>query len=417
MNAMTADRAPVPVFDAIQARSDFPILGESMYGKPLVYLDSAASAQKPRCVIDAISGCYEKQYANVHRGVYWLSERTTEAYEDAREKARAHINAPRGREVVFVRGATEGLNLVASSYVRAFMKPGDEVIISAMEHHSNIVPWQMARDQFGIVLKVVPITDAGELKLGALEALITARTKMIAITHVANALGTVLPVEAICRLGRDRGVHVLIDGCQAVPHMPVDVQELGCDFYVYSGHKLYGPSGIGILYGREDLLDAMPPYQGGGEMISSVTFEKTEFAALPHKFEAGTPHIVGAIGLGAAIDYLAGIDSAALAAHEADVLDYGARQLSAVAGLRMIGTAQHKAGVLSFVLDGVHPHDVGTILDREAIAVRVGHHCAQPVMDRFGVPATVRASIGLYNTREDIDALVTGLEKVRRIFG
>ena len=368
-------------------------------------------------MIDAVSACYEREYANVHRGVYWLSQRTTDAFEAAREKTRAFINARQAREIIFVRQATEGINLVAQSYGRTFLEEGDEVVVTEMEHHSNIVPWQMLRDEKGITLKVIPITDSGELVAGAAEALITGRTKLVAIAHVANALGTILPVHEIGRLARERGAKVLIDGCQAVPHMPVDVQDLDCDFYVFSGHKLYGPTGIGVLYGKAELLEAMPPYQGGGEMIQSVTFEKTEYADIPHKFEAGTPHIAGAVGLGAAIDYINAIGLERIGAHESALFDYAMRRLSEVPGLRHIGTAQSKTGVLSFLLGDVHAHDIGTILDREGVAVRVGHHCAQPVMDRFGIPSTVRASIGLYNTAADIDALVSALGKVTDIFG
>ena len=404
-------------FDVARVRADFPILSSSVYGKPLVFLDTAASAQKPRQVIDAVSACYEREYANVHRGVYWLSQRTTDAFEAARAKTGAFINARQAREIIFVRQATEGINLVAQSYGRTFLEEGDEVVVTEMEHHSNIVPWQMLRDEKGITLKVIPITDSGELVAGAAEALITERTKLVAVAQIANALGTILPVHEIARLARERGAKVLIDGCQAVPHMPVDVQDLDCDFYVFSGHKLYGPTGIGVLYGKAELLEAMPPYQGGGEMIQSVTFEKTEYAGIPHKFEAGTPHIAGAVGLGAAIDYINAIGLERIGAHESALFDYAMRRLSEVPGLRHIGTAQSKTGVLSFLLGDVHAHDIGTILDREGVAVRVGHHCAQPVMDRFGIPSTVRASIGLYNTRADIDALVSALGKVKDIFG
>jgi len=403
-------------FDAERARADFPILHRPVRGKPLTFLDSAASAQKPQAVIDAVRHCYEAEYANVHRGVYWLSERATEAFEGAREKVRAFLNAADSREIVFVRGATEAINLVASSVGEALLGAGDEVLITHMEHHSNIVPWQMLRDRKGIALKVAPIDEDGALIMEDFRRLIGPRTKLIAVTHVANALGSVVPVAEICRLGRDRGIPVLIDGCQAVPHMAVDVQALGCDFYVFSGHKLYGPTGIGALYGRADMLERLPPYQGGGDMILSVSFEETVYAGLPHKFEAGTPNIAGAVGLGAAIDYLGGLGLDAIAAHESDLMAYGMARLAAVPGLRPIGTAPGKTGVLSFVMEGVHPHDIGTILDGEGIAIRVGHHCAQPVMARFGVPATARASLGLYNRRADIDALIDGLVKVREMF-
>ncbi|MHA1568187.1 MAG: SufS family cysteine desulfurase [Alphaproteobacteria bacterium] len=402
--------------DVERARADFPILHRPVRGKPLVFLDSAASAQKPQAVIDAVRHCYEAEYANVHRGVYWLSERATEAFEGAREKVRAFLGAAESREIVFVRGATEAINLVAASVGEALLEAGDEVLITHMEHHSNIVPWQMLRERKGIALKVAPIADDGALMMEEFERLIGPRTKLIAVTHVANALGSVVPVADICRMGRERGIPVLIDGCQAVPHMAVDVQALDCDFYVFSGHKLYGPTGIGALYGRAEMLERLPPYQGGGDMILSVTFEETVFAGLPHKFEAGTPNIAGAIGLGAAIDYLGGLGIEAVAAHEADLMAYGMARLAEVPGLRLIGTAPGKVSVLSFVLDGVHPHDVGTILDGDGIAIRVGHHCAQPVMARFGVPATARASLGLYNRRADIDALVAGLAKVREMF-
>ncbi len=405
-----------PALDIARIRADFPILSRTVRNKPLVFLDSAASAQKPRAVIDAIRACYEAEYANIHRGVYWLSQHATERFEGAREKVRALLNARDSREIIFVRGATEGINLVAQSWGRHFLKPGDEVLITALEHHSNIVPWQMLRDEKGIVLKVAPVDDAGELIWPDFEALIGPRTKLIAVAQVANSIGTVLPVEQIVSLAKARGIVTLVDGCQAVPHMAVDVQALGADFYVFSGHKLYGPAGIGVLYGRAELLNAMPPWQGGGDMIRSVTFDKTEYADLPHKFEAGTPAIADAIGLGAAIDYVNGIGYAAIAAHEADLMAYAATRLNQVPDLRVIGTARRKSAVISFVLNGVHPHDIGTILDGEGICIRAGHHCAQPVMDRFEVPATVRASFGLYNTRAEVDALVAGLHKVAEIF-
>ena len=419
MSAVRHAEAARPAFDVGRYRADFPILATSVRGKPLVFLDSAASAQKPKAVIESIRHVYEAEYANVHRGVYWLSQRTTDAYEAAREKVRRFLNAPDTREIIFVRGATEAINLVAQSFGRAMLAPGDEVVITAMEHHSNIVPWQMLRDEKGVELKVAPIDDAGELMLDAFTALLGLRTRLVSVTHVANALGTVLPVAEIVRLVRARApqARILIDGCQAVPHLAVDVQALDCDFYAFSGHKLYGPSGIGVLWGRAELLDAMPPWQGGGDMIRSVTFEKTEYADLPHKFEAGTPHISGAIGLGAAIDYVSAIGLDAIAAHEHDLLDYATGRLSALNSVRIIGTSRRKSAVISFVVEGVHPHDVGTILDGEGVAVRAGHHCAQPVMDRFGVPATVRASFGLYNSRADVDALVAGLRRVQEIFG
>lgn len=412
-----ADGPSANGFDVARVRADFPVLSSSVYGKPLVFLDTAASAQKPRQVIDAVSACYEREYANVHRGVYWLSQRTTDAFEAAREKTRAFINARQAREIIFVRQATEGINLVAQSYGRTFLEEGDEVVVTEMEHHSNIVPWQMLREQKGVVLRVAPINDAGELLLEEYEKLLGPKTKLVAITHCSNALGTITPLPEVIRLAHDRGIRVLVDGCQAVPHLKVDVQELDCDFYVFSGHKLYGPSGIGVLYGKAELLEAMPPYQGGGEMIISVTFEKTEYNAIPYKFEAGTPHITGAIGLGTAIDYVTALGTERIAAHEQAVLAHATERLKEINSLRLIGTAEHKVSILSFTINDVHPHDVGTILDREGIAVRAGHHCAQPVMERFGAPATVRASFGLYNTTEEADVLVTGIRKVLEIFG
>lgn len=404
-------------FDIVRVRQDFPILSQQVYDKPLVYFDSAASAQKPSAVIEAIKRTYETEYANVHRGVHYMSQKATDAMEAARETVRVFINAKSEREIIFVRGATEGINLVADSWGRQNLKAGDEIILSQMEHHSNIVPWQLIAERTGAVIKVVPVNDAGELEMDAYEALLGDRTAMVALTHVSNALGSITPMAEIIRLAHERDVPVLVDGCQAVPHLAIDVQALDADFYVFSGHKLYGPSGIGILYGKEALLEAMPPYQGGGEMIDLVTFEKTTYADLPFKFEAGTPHIAGAIGLGAAVDYVTGLGLEKIAAHEDDLLVYGTQQLSAINSLRMVGTAADKTAILSFVLDDVHPHDVGTILDREGVAVRTGHHCAQPIMDRYDIAATVRASIGLYNTREEIDALVNALGRVQEIFG
>ena len=404
-------------YDVDAIRRDFPILGETVYDRPLVYLDNGASAQKPKAVIDSLSRVYETEYANVHRGVHYMSQKATEAMEGAREKARAFINAEHAHEAIFVRGATEGINLVASSWGRANLEADDEVVLSVMEHHSNIVPWQIVAEQTGAVIRVVPIDDDGVLDMDALESLVGPRTRMVAITHVSNALGTVVPVEDVIRIAHRHGALVLLDGCQAVPHMAVDVRALDVDFYVYSGHKLYGPSGIGILYGKEALLKAMPPYQGGGEMIESVTFEKTTYAGLPFKFEAGTPHIAGAIGLGAAIDYVSAIGLDRIGAHESDILEYATARLGALNSVRLIGTAPEKAAIVSFNLEDVHPHDVGTILDREGVAVRTGHHCAQPVMDRFDVAATVRASFGLYNTRQEVDALVDALGRVQEIFG
>ena len=404
-------------FDVEQVRQEFPILSEEVYGKPLVYLDNGASAQKPRAVIDAISNVYETEYANVHRGVHYMSQKATDAMEGAREKVRAFINAKDTREVVFVRGATEGINLVASSWGRNNLSAGDEIILSVMEHHSNIVPWQLIAEQTGAVVKVVPISDHGVLDMEVYEELICNKTKIVAITHISNALGTIAPVDEIIRIAHEKDVPVLLDGCQAAPHVALDMQALDVDFYVFSGHKIYGPSGIGVLYGKEKLLDGMPPYHGGGEMIDVVTFEKTTYADLPFKFEAGTPHISGIIGMGTAIDYIntVGIDN--ITAHENDLLKYGTGELSRVNGLKIIGTSPQKAAILSFVMESIHPHDVGTILDREGVAVRTGHHCAQPVMDRFDIAATIRASIGMYNTREEIDLLVSGLERVQEIFG
>jgi cysteine desulfurase/selenocysteine lyase len=404
-------------FDVARVRPQFPILRETAHGKPLVYLDSAASAQKPQAVIDAERAVYEHIYSNVHRGVHSLSMKSTDAYEAVRVKVRDFIHARDVKEVLFVRGATEAINLVAQTYGRQHVKAGDEVLISALEHHSNIVPWQMLCEEKGAHLRVVPIDDAGELDLAAFERLLTDRTRMVAVAHVSNALGTIVPVRTIVEKAHARGIPVLVDGAQGAPHLPLDVQALGCDFYAFSGHKLYGPSGVGILYGRVERLEAMPPWQGGGDMIASVTFEKTTYNVLPYKFEAGTPNIAGAIGLGAAIDWVNGLGMPEIGAYEDELLAYGTQVLSAVPGLRLIGTAREKTGVLSFVLEGLHPHDIGTVLDYEGIAVRTGHHCAQPVMDRFGVPATTRASLACFNTKDDLDALVRGLGKVREVLG
>ena len=404
-------------FDIERVRRDFPILSQQVYDKPLAYFDSAASAQKPTAVIEAIKHTYETEYANVHRGVHYMSQKATDAMEAARETIRAFINAASEREIIFVRGATEGINLVADCWGRQNLKPGSEIILSQMEHHSNIVPWQLIAERTGAIIKVVPVNDAGELEMDAYEDLLGDRTAMVSLTHVSNALGTITPMAEIVRLAHARGVPVLVDGCQAIPHLPVDVQALDADFYVFSGHKLYGPSGIGVLYGKEVLLDAMPPYQGGGEMIDLVTFEKTTYADLPFKFEAGTPHIAGVIALGTAIDYITGLGLEKIAAHEDDLLAYGTEQLGKINSLRFVGTAADKTAILSFVLDDVHPHDIGTILDREGVAVRTGHHCAQPIMERYDIAATVRASIGLYNTREEIDVLVMALGRVQEIFG
>jgi cysteine desulfurase/selenocysteine lyase len=398
-------------------RKDFPALHQQVHGKPLVYLDNAATSQKPQAVIDAITTYYALENSNVHRGVHLLSEKATQAYEDARARVQRFLNAAESREIVFVRGTTEGINLVAQSYGRASVGAGDEIVVSAMEHHSNIVPWQMLCAEKGAVLRVVPIDDAGELVLDEYARLLTERTKLVAVAHISNALGTVNPVKALIELAHARGVPVLVDGAQAAPHLPVDVRDLDCDFYVFSGHKTLGPTGIGVLYGKAERLERMPPWQGGGDMIASVTFEKTTYNALPYKFEAGTPHIAGVIGLGVALDYLSGLGLGRVTAYEQDLLAYGTAALRAVPGLRIIGTAKAKASVLSFVLDGVHAHDAGTILDNAGVAVRAGHHCAMPIMQRFGVPATVRASLAFYNTREELDALVAALHEVREIFG
>ena len=401
--------------DAI--RRDFPILSRAVHGKPLVYFDNGATSQKPQAVIDALNRYYAEENSNIHRGVHYLSERATTLYEAAREKLRRFVNAGRVEEIVFVRGTTEAINLVAQSYGRTFLKAGDEIIVSAMEHHSNIVPWQMLCEQTGARLRVIPINHDGELLLDEFRRLLNDRTKFVSVTHVSNALGTVTPVQEIVRLAHEKGVPVLLDGAQAVPHLKIDVQELGCDFYAFSGHKMFGPTGVGVLYGRAELLDKMPPYQGGGDMISLVTFEKTHYNVLPYKFEAGTPHIAGGIGLGAAVDYLAGLDWEQVAAHEGDLLQYATQLLTRIDGLRIIGTAKEKAGVISFVLGHVHAHDVGTILDQEGVAVRAGHHCAMPVMQRFGVPATTRASFAFYNTRAEVDVLVGAMQRVLKVFG
>lgn len=403
-------------FGPDRIREEFPALWITVHGKPLVYLDSAATTHKPKCVIDTLTRFYTEENSNVHRGVHHLSQVATQAYESGRTRVRQFLNAAHDREIVFTRGTTEGINLVAQTYGRKFFRAGDEVLISAMEHHSNIVPWQMICEEKGAALKVIPMNDAGELLLEEYQRLLTDRTKLVAVTHVSNALGTVNPIRDMIALAHARGVPVLVDGAQAVPHLPVDVRDLDCDFYVFSGHKLFGPTGIGVLYGRACLLENMPPYQGGGDMISAVTFEKTIYNTLPYKFEAGTPHIAGVIGLAAAIEYVERIGRSQIAAYEADLLAYGTEILTAIPGLRLIGTAREKAGVLSFVLDGIHAHDIGTILDLEGIAVRAGHHCAMPVMKRFGLPATARASLAFYNTRADLDALAKGLQKVREVF-
>jgi cysteine desulfurase/selenocysteine lyase len=403
-------------FDPERARRDFPILSTEVHGKPLVFLDSAASAQKPECVIEAVSDMYRASYANVERGVYELSLRATQAVEGARAKAAAFIGAPDPHEVIFVRNATEAINLVAYSYGRSKLGAGDEVLITHMEHHANIVPWQVLCEEKGATLRVAPIDDRGELLMDEFEKLLTPRTKLAAVAHVSNALGTINPIEDIVRMAHAEGVPLLVDGAQAVPHQQVDVGALGCDFYAFSGHKVFGPSGVGVLWGRREILEAMPPFLTGGSMILKVTLEKSTFQGIPHRFEAGTPDIAGVVGLGAAIDYVTGLGLDGITAYEQELLAYATEALEAVPGLRMVGTARHKAAVLSFVLDGVHPHDIGTILDQEGVAVRTGHHCAQPTMDRFGLPATARASLALYNTRADVDALVRGLARVREVF-
>ncbi|HEY1497119.1 MAG TPA: cysteine desulfurase [Candidatus Solibacter sp.] len=403
-------------FDVEKIREDFPVLKQKVHGKPLVYLDSAATAQKPFAVIDAIRRFHEVDCANIHRGVHELSQRSTAAYEETRAKAKRFLNARSKDELIFVRGTTEGINLVTSSWGRRNVKESDEIIISAMEHHSNIVPWQMLCLETGAKLRVIPMNERGELLMEEYEKLLNPRTRMVAVTHVSNALGTINPVRQIIEMAHNVGALTLVDGAQAVPHAKVDLQALDVDFYTFSGHKVVGPTGIGILYGKTKLLNAMPPYQGGGDMIKVVTFEKTTYADLPYKFEAGTPNIAGGIGLGAALDYVNALGIEKIAAYEHELLEYGTEQLSAIPGLKLIGTAKEKASVLSFVIEGIHPHDIGTILDRQGIAVRTGHHCAQPVMDFFNVPATTRASLAFYNTFGEIDALVGGIKKVKEIF-
>jgi cysteine desulfurase/selenocysteine lyase len=405
-----------PAFDVEKIREDFPVLKQTIHGKPLVYLDSAATAQKPTAVVDAIRKFHEVDCANIHRGVHELSQRSTAAYEETRIKAKHFLNSKTTNELIFVRGTTEGINLVASSWGRKNVKEGDEVIISAMEHHSNIVPWQMLCEEKGAKLRVIPMNDRGELILEEYEKLLNPRTRIVAVAHISNALGTINPVKEIIAMAHKAGAVVLVDGAQAAPHRAVDVQDLDADFYTLSGHKVVGPTGIGILYGKAALLNAMPPYQGGGDMIKVVTFEKTTYADLPYKFEAGTPNIAGGIGLGAAFDYVNRIGLDKIAAYEHELLLYGTEALLRIPGLRIIGTAREKAAVLSFVMEGIHPHDIGTVLDRQGIAVRTGHHCAQPVMDWFHVPATTRASLAFYNTTAEIDALAAGLGKVKEIF-
>jgi cysteine desulfurase/selenocysteine lyase len=404
-------------FDVQKVRRDFPILSERVHGKPLVYLDSANTSQKPQVVLDAMDEYYRHANANIHRATHLLSERATALYEGARARAATFINAPDPKSIVLTKGTTDGINLVAQSYGRTVLRPGDEVVLSWLEHHSNIVPWQLVCEQTGAQLRVVPINDAGEVDIDQYRSMLSPRTRIVAIGHVSNALGTINPVAEIITQAHARGAVVLIDGAQAIPHFSVDVQALDCDFYVFSSHKMFGPTGVGVLYGRPSLLEAMPPYQGGGDMIASVTFEKTCYNVVPYKFEAGTPNIGGVAGFGAAVDYLMGIDRAAALAHEDDVLAYATARVREIPGTRIVGEARHKTGVLSFLLEGVHPHDAGTILDNEGVAVRTGQHCAQPVMDRFGIAATIRASLAIYNTREEIDVLVRALERVRGVFG
>jgi cysteine desulfurase/selenocysteine lyase len=411
----TVPAAPT-TFDAAKVRGDFPILAQRVHGKRLIYLDSANTSQKPRAVIEALDRYYEEANANIHRATHMLSERATGAYEGARLKAQQFVNAPETRGIILTRGTTDGINLVAQSYGRLALKPGDEVLISWMEHHSNIVPWQLVCGQTGATLRVAPINDRGELVIEEFERLLSDRTRIVAVAHVSNSLGTINPVQHIVERAHARGAVVLVDGAQAAPHLPIDVQALGCDFYVLSGHKMYGPTATGLLYGRTELLERMPPYQGGGDMIQSVTFEKTTYNVLPYKFEAGTPNIAGVVGFGAAIDYLQGFDRAAVLEHEDALLAAATARVAEIPGTRIYGTAREKTGVLSFTLDGIHPHDAGTILDAEGVAVRSGQHCAQPVMDRFGVPATIRASFGIYNTSEDVDGLVAALHKARTMF-
>tara|TARA_Y100000758_G_scaffold301410_1_gene267263 strand:- start:1270 stop:2505 length:1236 start_codon:yes stop_codon:yes gene_type:complete len=403
-------------FDVARIREDFPVLHQMVNGKPLVYLDNAATTQKPQAVIDALVRYYSADNSNVHRGVHTLSQRATEDYDSGRSKARQFLNAASDEEIIFVKGTTDGINLVAHSYARQHLGEGDEIIISTMEHHSNIIPWQVLCQEKGAHLRVIPISDAGELSMDEYESLLSSRTKLVAITHVSNVLGTVNPIKQIVEMAHSQGVPVLVDGAQATPHMPVDVQKLGCDFYVFSGHKIYGPTGIGVLYGKAELLEAMPPYQLGSDMIKSVTFERTVYNDLPYKFEAGTPNIAGVIGMGAAIDYLTEIGMDRIDNYEHGLLEYGTECLSGIDGVKIVGNAPGKASVLSFVMDCAHPHDIGTILDTEGVAIRTGHHCAQPLMNRYGVPATARASLSFYNTRDEVDLLVKAIDRVIEVF-
>jgi cysteine desulfurase / selenocysteine lyase len=410
-------RRPKTSLDVARIRDDFPILKQHVNGRPLVYLDNAATSQKPRQVIEAISRFYSEDYSNIHRGVHTLSQRSTQSYEAVRVKVQKFIHAAEDREIIFVRGTTEGNNLVAFGYLRPRLQAGDEIVISGMEHHSNIVPWQMLCEEKRARLRVIPINDDGEVIFEEYEKLLNSKTRLVAVTHVSNALGTINPIRRMIAVAHRQQIPVLVDGAQAIPHFSIDVQALDCDFYTFSGHKLYGPTGIGVLYGKASLLETMSPFQGGGDMIASVTFEKTTYNKIPHKFEAGTPDIAGVIGLGAAIDYVQAIGLTAISAYEDELLAYATREVSKIAGVRILGRAKEKASVLSFTLEGVHPHDIGTILDQQGIAIRAGHHCAQPVMDRFKVPATARASFAFYNTKEEVDALMNGIRAVMEVFG
>ncbi|MEQ8288694.1 MAG: cysteine desulfurase [Gammaproteobacteria bacterium] len=413
----TATATRLPAFDVEQVRADFPLLQQQVNGKPLVYLDNAATAQKPAVVIETLDRYYREYNSNIHRGVHTLSQLATDAYEGARDRIRQFINAESNKEIIFVRGATEAINLVAQSYARPNLGPGDEILITEMEHHSNIVPWQMLAEQTGATLKYVPINDAGELQMEKLDELLSSKTRLVAVVHISNALGTINPVTTIIEKARAVGAKILLDGAQAVPHTRVDVQELDCDFYVFSGHKLFGPTGIGVLYGKQELLEAMPPYQGGGDMIKMVSMDRTVYNDLPHKFEAGTPHIAGVIGLGAAVDYVESIDFEHAAQFEIELLAYATEKANQVEGLKIVGTAANKTSILSFTLDRIHPHDIGTILDNEGVAIRAGHHCAMPIMERFKVPATARASFAFYNNHEEVDALFDAIEKCKQVFG
>jgi len=418
MSAVQATSSLVrAALDVAAVRSEFPVLAQQVHGKPLCYLDNAASSQRPQCVIDSVSHYYETTHANVHRGVHTLSQQATDLFEAAREKLRGFINARSTREVVFVRGTTEAINLVAQSYARPRLQPGDEIVISWLEHHANIVPWQMVCEQTGASLRVIPMTRSGEVDFDAFRSMLTDRTRLLALAHVSNALGTIVPVQRFIAEAKQRGIPVLLDGAQAAPHLAVDVQSLDCDFYCFSGHKMCGPTGIGVLYGRESLLEAMPPWQGGGDMILAVSFERTVYNELPYKFEAGTPHIAGAIGLGVAVDYLQRLGLDRIAAAEHELLEYATDRLASLPGLEIVGTAPHKAAVVSFTLRGIHPHDLGTILDSEGVAIRTGHHCAMPVMDFYGLPATARASFAFYNTRAEVDRLVDALQLAREMLG